>query len=76
MEPLIAAVSIIAGILALFLIVDSVLTQHQIRENTKIMRLVLSDIEKSIRRTNRRLKEIEILIAPGIDESEIEEDDD
>ncbi len=76
MEGLIAAVSIIAGILALFLIVDSVLTQHQIRENTKITRLVLSDIEKSIRRTNRRLKEIEILMAPGINESEIEEDDD
>ena len=76
MEGLIAAVSIIAGILALFLIVDSVLTQHQIRENTKITRLVLSDIEKSIRRTNRRLKEIESLMAPGINESEIEEDDD
>lgn len=76
MEGLICCSINIAGILALFLIVDSVLTQHQIRENTKITRLVLSDIEKSIRRTNRRLKEIEILMAPGINESEIEEDDD
>jgi hypothetical protein len=77
------AISVVVGIFLLifsiWLVVDNILTQHEIRDNTRATKLALEDVVKAIRRTNKRLEEIEVLISPNVseifDEDELDEED-
>lgn len=68
MEYLIVALIIAAVSISIWLLVDHILTQHEIRDNTKATKLALEDVVKAIRRTNKRLEEIEVLISPNVSE--------